>query len=163
MLSKGGPNTLMPVEDRSVLLSYTREDFNYMCRISAEKVYVQIQIHCIYLYFFNGNSVRKELIHGGPEWRIYTSVRYIIIGSDNGLSTLRCHAIIWVNGNLLPNGPFGANLSEMCIKIQQHSYRKMNYKISSAKWRSFWYVKLSLISNTTVVLPLLRHVFIYTN
>ena len=39
-----------------------------------------------------------------------------IIGSDNGLSPDRRHAIIWTNAELLLIGPWGTNFSEILIR-----------------------------------------------
>ena len=47
------------------------------------------------------------------EWRIYALVTYVNIGSDNGLSPMRCQAIIWTNADLLSIKPSGINLSEI--------------------------------------------------
>ena len=41
------------------------------------------------------------------EWRIYTYVNGISIGSGNGLAPNRRQAITWTNGHLLSIGPFG--------------------------------------------------------
>ena len=60
-----------------------------------------------------------------------------IIGSDNGLSPGRRQAIIWTNAAILLIGPLGTNFSEILIRIQTFSFRKMHWKISSAKWRPF--------------------------
>ena len=38
-------------------------------------------------------------------WRIHVSVDCVIIGSDNGLSSLWCQAIIWTNGEILSIRP----------------------------------------------------------
>ena len=38
---------------------------------------------------------------GQVEWRIYESWNQTIIGSDYGLSPLRCQAIIWTNVDYL--------------------------------------------------------------
>ena len=43
----------------------------------------------------------------GAEWRIYASVKYAIIGSDNGLSLVRRQVIIWTTDGLLSVGPLG--------------------------------------------------------
>ena len=61
--------------------------------------------------------------------------KLIIIGSDNGLSSDRCQAIIWTNVGLLSIGPLQAYFSENLIKIQQFSLNKMHMKMSSAEWR----------------------------
>ena len=60
-----------------------------------------------------------------------------IIGSDNGLSPGRRQAIIWTNAGILLIGPLGTNFSEILIEMQIFSFRKMHWKMSSAKWRSF--------------------------
>ena len=60
-----------------------------------------------------------------------------IIGSDNGLSPERRQAIIWTNAGILLIGPLGTNFSEISIGIQTFSFKKMHFKMSSAKWRPF--------------------------
>ena len=45
------------------------------------------------------------------EWRIYASVNYAIIGSDNGLSPGRRQAIIWTNAGILLIGSLGERTS----------------------------------------------------
>ena len=64
-------------------------------------------------------------------------VKLTIIGSDNGLSPGRCQAIIWTNAGILLIGPLGTNFSEILIGIQTFSFKKMDLKMSSAKWRPF--------------------------
>ena len=60
------------------------------------------------------------------------------IGSDNGLSPGRHQAIIWTNaGILLLIEPLGTNFSEILMRIQAFSLKKMHLKMSSAKWRPF--------------------------
>ena len=60
-----------------------------------------------------------------------------IIDSDNGLSPERRQAIIWTNAGILLIGPLGTNFSEISIGIQTFSFKKMHFKMSSAKWRPF--------------------------
>ena len=60
-----------------------------------------------------------------------------IIGSDNGLSPGRRQAIIWTNAGILLIGPLGTNFSEILIRIQTFSFKKMHLKMSSAKWLPF--------------------------
>ena len=60
-----------------------------------------------------------------------------IIGSDNGLSPERRQAIIWTNAGILLIGPLGTNFSEILIKIQTFSLKKIHLKMSSAKCCSF--------------------------
>ena len=59
------------------------------------------------------------------------------IGSDNGFSPGRRQAIIWTNAGILLIEPLGTNLSEIVIRIQAFSFKKMHLKMSSAKWRLF--------------------------
>ena len=61
----------------------------------------------------------------------------IIIGSDNGLSPVRRQAIIRTNAGILLIGPFGTNISKILIIIYTFSFKKMNLKMLSAKWRPF--------------------------
>ena len=60
-----------------------------------------------------------------------------IIGSDNGLSPGRRQAIIWTIVGILFIGPLRTNSSEIWIRIQTFSLRKMHLKMSSAKRRPF--------------------------
>ena len=60
-----------------------------------------------------------------------------IIGPDNGLSPGRCQAIIWTNAGILLIEPWGTNFSEILIGIHTFSFKKINLKMSSAKWRPF--------------------------
>ena len=72
-----------------------------------------------------------------PQWRIYASLNRVSIGSDNGLSPIRCQAIIWTSAGLLSTGHLGTNFSEILAKIQNFSFTKMHLKISSANRRPF--------------------------
>ena len=63
-------------------------------------------------------------------------MNWVNIGSDNGLTPIRCQAIIWTNAGLLSIGPLGTNLSEILIKIQNFLFTKMRLKIWPATWRS---------------------------
>ena len=58
-----------------------------------------------------------------------------IIASDNGLSPERRQAIIWTNAGLLSIGTLRTYFSEILIKIQQFSLKKMHLKMTSAKRR----------------------------
>ena len=62
-----------------------------------------------------------------------------IIGSDNGLSPGRRQAIIWTNTGILLIGPLGTNFNEISIEIHILSFKKMHLKMSSAKWRPFYF------------------------
>ena len=59
------------------------------------------------------------------------------IDSDNGLSPDRCQAIIRTTAGISLIGPLGTNFSEILIEIHIFSFKKMHFKMSSAKWRPF--------------------------
>ena len=71
------------------------------------------------------------------EWRIYASVNYAIICSDNGLSHGRRQYIIWTNTGILLIRTSGTNFSEILGAIHTFSFKKMHLKMSSGKWRPF--------------------------
>ena len=60
-----------------------------------------------------------------------------IIGPDNGLSPGRRQAIMWTNAGILLIEHLGTNLSEILIKINTFSFKKMYLKMSSGNWRPF--------------------------
>ena len=60
-----------------------------------------------------------------------------VIGPDNGLSPGRRQAIIGTNVGVLLNQNLGANFSEILSQIQTFSFKKMQLKMSSAKWRPY--------------------------
>ena len=60
-----------------------------------------------------------------------------IIGSDNGLSSSRCQAIIWTNAGILLKRTSGTNFSEILSEMHAFSLKKMHLKMSSTKWRPF--------------------------
>ena len=72
-----------------------------------------------------------------PQCRIYASVNWVSIGSDNGLSPIQPQAIIYTYVGSLSIGPLGTNFNEIVIKIQNFSFMKMHLKISSAIRRPF--------------------------
>ena len=76
------------------------------------------------------------LTHWGRVTHICVS-RLTIIGSDNGLPPDRRQAIIWTNAGILLIGPLGTNFSEISIEIPVFSFKKMRFKVSSAKRRPF--------------------------
>ena len=59
------------------------------------------------------------------------------IGSDNGLSSGRCQAIIRTNAGILLIRPLGTNFSEILFEILIFSFKKIRLKVSSAKRRPF--------------------------
>ena len=76
------------------------------------------------------------LTHWGQVTHICIS-ELTMIGSDNGLSPGRRQAIIWNNAWLLLIEPLGTNVREISIGIQTFSFKKMQLKMSSAKWRPY--------------------------
>ena len=94
-----------------------------------------------YLDYSSIHNNNIELIHdyvnSSPPNAAYMSVTRVNIGSDNGSSPIRRHAIILTSAGLLSIGPLGTNSSEIIINVQNVSFTKMFLKISSAKWRPF--------------------------
>ena len=72
------------------------------------------------------------------ECQIYASVKWVNIGSDNGLSPDQHQAIISTNAGILLIRPSGTNFRESRFKIQNFSFMKMHLKMSSANWRPFY-------------------------
>ena len=56
---------------------------------------------------------------------------------NNGLSPGRHQAIIWTSAGILLIGALGINLSEILIKINTFSFKKLHLKLSSGKCRPF--------------------------
>ena len=77
-----------------------------------------------------------QLSHWGRVMHICIR-KLTIIGSDNGLSPGWHQAIIWTNAGILLIEHLGTNFSEILIKINTFSFKKMYLKISSRKWRPF--------------------------
>ena len=78
----------------------------------------------------------ESLTHWGLATHICIG-KLTTIGSDNGLSPGRRQAIIWPIAGNIGNGPLGTNFSEILIRIQTFSFKKMHLKMSSGKWRTF--------------------------
>ena len=69
----------------------------------------------------------------------YASVKWVSIGSGNGLSLLRRQAITWTNAGLLSIGPLGINFSEIwIIGIISFLFMKMYLKMSSVRIVAIW-------------------------
>ena len=81
-------------------------------------------------------NLHPPLTHWGQVTHICAS-KLAIIGSDNGLPPGRRQAIVWTNAGILLIGPLGANFSEILIAISIFSFKKMDFKMSSGKWRPF--------------------------
>ena len=77
------------------------------------------------------------LQHIEAEWRIYASLNWVIIGSDNGLSPVRRQAIICTNVVILLIWPLGKLQWNFNRKILSFSLKKIRLKMSSVKCCSF--------------------------
>ena len=77
-----------------------------------------------------------HLTHWGRVTHICVG-KLTITGSDNGLSPGRGQAVIWTNAEILLIGLLGTKFSEILIKIDTFSLKKMRLKVSSGKWRPF--------------------------
>ena len=76
------------------------------------------------------------LTHWGRETHICFS-KLSIICSDNGLSPGSRQAIIWTSAGILSIGPIETTFNEILIEIHTSSFKKIHFKMSSGKWRSF--------------------------
>ena len=72
-----------------------------------------------------------------PQCRIYASVNWVSIGSNNGVWPGRRQAIIWTSAAILSIRPQGTYFNEILFEIQMFSFKKMRLNMSSAKWRPF--------------------------
>ena len=75
-------------------------------------------------------------VYSATVMHIYVS-KLTTIGSDNGLSPCRRQASIWTNAGIMLIGPIGTNFSEIQIKINTFSFKKMHLKMLFAKWQPF--------------------------
>ena len=97
------------------------------------------------------------LTHWGRVTHISVS-ELTIIGSDNRLSPGRRQAIIWTNAGILWTWPLGTSFSEILIEIHAFSFKKMQLKMSSGKWRPI-YLGLNVLRRTSATAPLWRWIF----
>ena len=87
---------------------------------------------CCYRWFCHIST------HWGRVTHICVS-KLTIIASDNGLSPGRRQIIIWNNAGILLIWPLGTGFSEILIEIHSFSFNKKHLKMSSGKWRPFWF------------------------
>ena len=99
-------------------------------KISIDLVWTWRTQRCVHRLHF------QPLTHWGRATHICVG-NLTIIGSDNGLSPGRCQAITRTNVRILLIGPLGTTFSEMLIEIHTFSFKKINLKMSSGKWRPF--------------------------
>ena len=106
--------------------------------IYLQKLFSQLHLPAMssVLFAFISSVIFYLLTHWGRVTHICVS-KLTIIGSDNGLPPDRRQAIIWTNAGILLIGPLGTNFSEILIEIHTFSFKKMHFKMSSAKWRPF--------------------------
>ena len=64
-------------------------------------------------------------------------MKWVSIGSGNGLLPVWHQAITWTKADLFSIGHLGTNFSGIRIKIQNFSFMKMHLKMPSVKWRPF--------------------------
>ena len=76
----------------------------------------------------------KLLTHWGRVTCICIS-NYAVIDSNNGLSPGQWQAIIWANAGILLIVPLETNFIEILIKIHIFPFKKMQFKILSAKFQ----------------------------
>ena len=105
------------------------------CRDYCPDNHWWLSIHWTHLYIGT-----PSLTQWGQVTHICIS-KIITIGSDDGLSPGRHQAIIWTNVGILSIGPLGINFSEILIKINTFSFKKMHLTMLSAKR---WLFRLSL-------------------
>ena len=84
----------------------------------------------------SGRTMRPSVTHWGRVTQICVN-KFTIIGSDNGLSPIRCQAIIRTNVGILLIRTLGTNFSEISIQIHTFSNKKMHLTMSSGKCRPF--------------------------
>ena len=54
------------------------------------------------------------------------------------LNLCLCQAIIWTNAGILLFGQLGTKFNEISIEIHIFLFKKIHFKMSSAKWGPFW-------------------------
>ena len=67
--------------------------------------------------------------------RVICVGKLTIIGSGDGLSPARHRAIIWTNAGILLIEPLGTKFSEISIEVHAFSFKKLQFKMLSGKWR----------------------------
>ena len=75
--------------------------------------------------------------HWGQETQISIS-EWVIIGSGNGLSPVRCQAITWTNDDIISIVPSKTYFSEISIKIYKFSIKKIHSNMLSANCWPFF-------------------------
>ena len=112
---------------------------NGMCSLIyvQEILFLRSNLRCVQAMLCCGVTPNRRNVINLTHWGRVTH-KYVgnltIIGSDNGLSPGRRHAIIWTDAGILLIGPLVTNFSEILIEIHVFSFKKMHLKTSSGKW-----------------------------
>ena len=110
--------------------------FNCAFNSAVEALIMALQTFTRHLFSITiQQDTHSELI--GTECRIYASVNYTNIGSDNGLSPSRRQAINWTNAWISLIAPLDMNFTEMIIEILHFHLGKCIWKYRLEKWRPF--------------------------
>ena len=138
----GVPNIVIHRHQRSKMVADencpVNEKYTYIRRklMKPNNTHVSKLDHHWFRYCCIAHWAFFSLTHWGRVTHICVC-KLTIIGSDNGSSPGRRQAIIWTNAGILLIVPLGANFSEIFIEILTFSFKKMRFKVSSAKWRPF--------------------------
>ena len=103
-------------------------------------ILVQVMACCLKApncYQFNCHQF-KVLSHsflGNVYWTFKISIPQLCMVTWSALG--RRQAIFWTKAGILLIGLSGTNFSEILIEILTFSFKKMSFKVSSAKWRPF--------------------------
>ena len=82
------------------------------------------------------NTLKRQII--STEWRIYASINWAIIGSDNGWSPVHCQAITWTKAGVSLNGPIGRNVKRHFNQnIKKKAFKEISLKILSVNGGHF--------------------------
>ena len=108
---------------------------------SQESITNIVDIIGSYGYDFCGWRPRPMIIETECAYKL------TINDSDNGLSPDRRLAIIWTNAGVLFIRTLETNLKDILSEIQTFSFKIMNLKMPSAKWRKI-YIGLNALLHT---------------
>ena len=121
---------LMAGMEHNVIWQLHIVNFTHWLRLHSIKGIKSFRL-CLCQCILNSNDILHE-----HDLHICLS-KLTIIGLDHGLSPGRRKAIIWTNAGILLIRTSGTNFSEI-FKILSSSFKKMHFKMSSAKWRPFY-------------------------
>ena len=100
-------------------LGFISQNMTKICFLPTYEI-----IYCLYMqvlkYYCSINSLRPS--------DAYVLINLTIIGLNNGLLPVWCQIIIWTDDGLVSTGPLRINTSEIWIKLQWLSYKKMIWK-----------------------------------